>query len=157
MRITSPTNGENFLPGSDITITVDAADSDGQITKIDLFEGGNGKLGELVNLPYTFTWTDVPEGAYTLTARAYDNEGASRTSLSSNITVLLPVSVTGVDLGPVGALAVGATARLNADIIPAGATNQNMIFESDNPDVATVSPEGIMLSLIHISEPTRPY
>ena len=82
-----------------------------------------------------------------MTARAYDNEGASRTSLSSNITVLLPVSVTGVDLGPVGALAVGATARLNADIIPAGATNQNMIFESDNPDVATVSPEGIMTAV----------
>ena len=147
VRITSPENSENFLPGSDITITVDAADSDGQIAKIDLFEGGNGKLGELIDLPYTFTWTDVAEGAYTLTARAYDNEGASRTSLSTDITVRIPVDVSGVELCEVGALAVGATAQLAANVIPADANNQSMLFESDDPSVATITEDGFMTGL----------
>ena len=102
VSITSPVTGDNFLPGSDITITVDALDSDGDVTKVEFFEGGNAKLGEITTPPYTLTWTDVPEGEYTLTARAYDDEGGVKTSLSTKITVLVPVDVTGVELPDIG-------------------------------------------------------
>ena len=145
--VTSPGNGNNFLPGSDITITADAVDSDGVITKVEFFEGGVNKLGEDTSAPYEFTWTNVAEGEYTITAKAYDNDGASRTSLSTKITVQVPVLVTGVDLESSGAFAVGASGQLRASIIPANASNQNLVFASDNESVAAVSEDGFLTAL----------
>ena len=144
VSITTPSNGTNFLPGSDITITVDAEDSDGTVTTVEFFEGGNNLLGEDTSAPYSFTWTNAPEGIYTLTAKAIDNQGGSKTSLSTNITVGIPVDVTGVDLLEVGPIAVGATAQLEAVVLPTNSTNQNVTFESDDTSIATVSPSGLV-------------
>lgn len=143
VRITAPTNGTNFSPGSDITITVDAEDSDGAVTLVEFFEGGN-RLGEDATAPYSFTWTNAAEGEYTLTAKATDNEGGSKTSLSTNITVAVAVDASGVELAEVGPIAVGATVQLEAVVFPANATNQNLTFESDDTSVATVSPSGLV-------------
>ena len=147
ISITSPTNNTNFLPGSNITIDADAEDSDGAITKVEFFEGGNIKLGESTTPPYSFTWTDVPAGNYTLTARATDNEGGSKTSLSTRITVQVPVAVTGVNLANDGAIAVGASTQLRAIISPANATNQKMAFASDDPSIATLTEDGFLTAL----------
>src|SRR5207245_11475190 len=37
--------------------------------------------------PYSFTWTAVPAGNYSLTAKATDNQGAAATSVAVSITV----------------------------------------------------------------------
>ncbi|NJB87107.1 uncharacterized protein YjdB [Lewinella marina] len=144
ISITSPESNTNFLPGSDITIMVDAEDSDGELAKVEFFEGGSNKIGEVLSAPYTFVWTDVAEGSYTLTARAIDDEGAAKTSLSVNITVGEVVSVTGVELTDIGTIAVGAEVQLEASVFPASATNQNLTFVSDDATVATVSPDGLV-------------
>lgn len=145
VSITSPANNTNFEPGSDITITAEASDSDGTVTKVEFFEGGNNKLGEDTSAPYSFTWTGYSEGAYTLTAKATDNEEGSRTSLSTNITVSVPVSVSGVNLVDVdGSIAIGSTLQLEAAISPADATNQNVVFEVDDASVATVDASGLV-------------
>jgi uncharacterized protein YjdB len=144
VSITSPLTGTNFEPGSDITITVDAEDSDGTVSKVEFFEGSN-LLGEDSTAPYSYTWTDVAEGDYALTAKATDNEGGARTSLSAQITVSIPVDVTGVDLAEVsGPLAVGGSVQLETTISPSDATNQNVVFESDDTNIATVSGSGIV-------------
>jgi len=145
VTITDPLDGTNFLPGSDITITVDAEDSDGSISVVEFYENGSNKIGEDATAPYSFTWTNVAEGAYALTARAVDNEGVSRVSLSSNITVQIPVDVTGVDLVEVtGPIAVDASVPLEAVISPADATNQNLLFETNDPSIATVTQNGTL-------------
>ena len=46
------------------------------------------KLGEDSDAPYSFPWTNVTAGAYTLTARATDNEGAVGISPGVIISVL---------------------------------------------------------------------
>ncbi|WP_020534342.1 polysaccharide lyase family 7 protein [Lewinella cohaerens] len=148
VSITDPANGTNFLPGSDITITVDAVDSDGSVTAVEFIEGGGNILGEDTTAPYSFTWTNVPEGAYTLTARATDNEGGSKTSLSTNITVQVPIDVTGVDMAELtGPIAVGANLQLETLVSPGDATNQNLIFESDDTSVATVTESGLLSAI----------
>ncbi len=147
VTITEPTNGTNFLPGSDITINVNAADSDGIITKVEFFEGGNNLLGEDSTAPYSFTWTNPADGAYTLTARATDNEGASKTSLSTNITVQIPVEVTGIELNEIGHIAVGANIQLEALFVPADVSNQNVVFESDDANIATVTDTGFLTAI----------
>lgn len=146
VSITSPLNNTNFEPESDITITAEAEDSDGTITKVEFFESST-KLGEVTSAPYSFTWTGAVEGNYTLSAKATDNEGVSRTSLGVDITVSVQVDVTGVDLIEVGALAVGATTQLEADISPVNATNQNVSYESDNTSVVTVSESGLVTAV----------
>jgi uncharacterized protein YjdB len=146
VSITSPSNNTNFEPGEDITIDVEAEDSDGTITKVEFFEGSN-KLGEDDSAPYSYTWTGAAEGEYTLTAKATDNEGGSRTTLSKRITVSVQVDVTGIELVDIDDIAVGGTARLAAVVLPANATNQNFTFESDDPSIATVDENGMLTSI----------
>ncbi|MGH9961461.1 MAG: Ig-like domain-containing protein, partial [Pyrinomonadaceae bacterium] len=88
VNITSPAEGANFPSGSNITITADAADDDGTVTKVEFFEGAN-KLGEDATGPstYSFTWMNVSPGSYTLSATATDNDGTTATSDPVHITV----------------------------------------------------------------------
>ena len=84
--ITGPTNNSSFIGPTNITITAAATDSDGTITRVEFFNGAS-KLGEITNSPFTFLWTNVALGSYTLTARATDNQGATFTSPSANVFV----------------------------------------------------------------------
>ncbi|MEM9527030.1 MAG: polysaccharide lyase family 7 protein, partial [Bacteroidota bacterium] len=144
VSITAPANADNFLPGSDITITVDAEDSDGTVNKVEFFEGVSNLLGVDSIAPYSFEWTDVAEGNYLLTATAVDNEGRAKTSLSTQITVGIPIEITGVELDEVGPIAIGATIQLEATVSPADANNQNIIFSSSDPGIATVNSTGLV-------------
>jgi hypothetical protein len=144
VSITSPTNGTNFEPGNDVNITVDATDSDGTVTMVEFFEGST-LLGEDTTAPYSFTWSGAAEGEYTLTAKATDNEGGSRTSLSTEITISEQVDVTGVDLvGSPAAVIVGSFLQLEAAVFPVDATNQNVVFVSDDPNIASVDENGLL-------------
>ena len=148
VSITEPSSNTNFFPGSDITITAEAEDSDGTVTKVDFFANGNIKLGEVTSAPYTLTWTDVDEGEYALTATAYDNDGGSRTSLSTRITVRDQVDVAGVDLDPLsGPLALGASIQMEALVFPSDAINQNMVFSSEDTSIATISDDGFLTGI----------
>ncbi len=82
--ITSPANGDYALAGTDLTLTADTIDADKSISKVEFYQGST-KLGESASEPFTFTWTNVPAGVYTLTAVATDN---------GNITTSQPVSIT---------------------------------------------------------------
>src|SRR5436309_3370656 len=63
-----------------------ASDVDGTVAKVEFFNGSS-KLGEDTTAPYSFSWTGVPAGSYTLTGRATDDLGATTTSAASTITV----------------------------------------------------------------------
>ncbi len=88
--ITSPANNatSNTAPTS-ITINANAADSDGNVAKVD-FYNGTTLLGSDDATPYTFTWTNVAVGTYTLTTKATDNDGAVGTSAAITVTVTSP-------------------------------------------------------------------
>ncbi|MFN6945706.1 MAG: glycosyl hydrolase family 8 [Cytophagaceae bacterium] len=89
VSITSPSNNANFTAGANITITANAADSDGQVTRVEFFAGST-KVGERTTSPWSITWNNVAAGSYSLTARATDNAGASTTSSAVSITVNAP-------------------------------------------------------------------
>jgi predicted phage tail protein len=46
--------------------------------------------GTDTSAPYSFSWTNVPAGTYSLTASAYDEDGAQATSDSITVTVNAP-------------------------------------------------------------------
>jgi beta-glucosidase len=74
ISITNPSDEAN-LPAGDIFIEATASDSDGFIAAVEFYEGSN-YLGEDTTAPYSFTWVSVPDGIYTIMARAIDNVGA---------------------------------------------------------------------------------
>jgi hypothetical protein len=86
VSITNPPNNATFTAPANITIQVDGSDSDGTISKVEIFNGLN-KIDESTSSPYSFNWIGVSPGTYTLTARAIDDDGASTTSAPVSITV----------------------------------------------------------------------
>ena len=53
---------------------------------MDFFAGAT-LLGTATDSPFTFTWTNVVAGTYSLTARATDDQGGTNTSSPVNVTV----------------------------------------------------------------------
>jgi hypothetical protein len=86
VNITSPASGTNFLAPATITIDADAADADG-LTKVEFLRGTN-LLATDTAFPYSFDWTNVALGNYTLTVRATDTLGAVTTSAPINVSVV---------------------------------------------------------------------
>jgi RHS repeat-associated protein len=89
VSLTSPANGATFTAPASITLAATANDSDGTVAKVEFFNGAS-KLGEDTTAPYSFSWTNVAAGSYTLTAKATDNDGAVTTSTEVSITVNAP-------------------------------------------------------------------
>ncbi|NOX57865.1 MAG: hypothetical protein GXP29_03290, partial [Planctomycetes bacterium] len=89
VAITFPGDGATFTAPANITIAVDATDSNGFVAEVSFFNGAT-PLDTDTNGPYSYDWLDVPVGNYVLTAIAVDDEGASRTSAPVAISVVPP-------------------------------------------------------------------
>jgi hypothetical protein len=94
VHIYTPTNGSSFFAPAGIFIGSEAADKDGYVKTVEFFENGNS-LGVKTNNPtsgisinpFYINWTNVPVGAYDLTALATDDKGASTLSVAVHVTV----------------------------------------------------------------------
>lgn len=86
VSLTSPASGTSFTAPASVAIAASATDSDGTIAKVEFFNGAT-KLGEDTSSPYTYTWSAVAAGSYSLTAVATDNQGAATTAAVVSITV----------------------------------------------------------------------
>jgi hypothetical protein len=84
VTITSPGNNATVYRLFGTTINANASDSDGTIIKVE-FYAGSTLLGTDTSAPYSFFWRPASRGSFTLTARAYDDDGA--------VTISAPVSV----------------------------------------------------------------
>jgi len=85
VSINSPESGDSFEENTDIIINATASD-DGSITKVEFYNGLK-LLGEDLTEPYSFEIKNASAGAYTLTAKAYDDEGNSTVSKEVAIKV----------------------------------------------------------------------
>ena len=86
VAITNPGPGATFTAPATITLLATASDSDGSIASVTLYQGTTA-IATVNTVPYSFNWSNVAQGAYTLTAVATDNDGAVTTSAPINITV----------------------------------------------------------------------
>jgi hypothetical protein len=85
--ITNPKDGSFFAAGVTATITATASAATGRaIGKVEFFTGPI-KLGETTTDPYILIIPRIPEGRYTITAKATDNQGSSTTSAPINVIV----------------------------------------------------------------------
>jgi hypothetical protein len=86
VSITGPTANAQFTQGDNISITANAADTDGTITKVEFFNGST-LLGTDTTSPYSFAWTNLAVGSFTLTAKATDDKGTVTVSAGVSINV----------------------------------------------------------------------
>jgi RHS repeat-associated protein len=92
VSITSPAEGAVFTAPATITVTANASDPEGALTKVDFYQGTT-LIGTATTFPYSVTWAGVLSGAYQLTAVATDGAGATTTSAAVNVRVNTPPTV----------------------------------------------------------------
>lgn len=98
IAITSPKTGTVITEGTDLTITAEATDSDGQVTVVNFYKDREN-LFAATTAPYTYTLTKVAAGTYNFRAVATDNKGASVSSEVITIIVVTPQLPVGIN-GP---------------------------------------------------------
>lgn len=84
--ISLSTGGTAFIAPASITLTAIASDPEGQLAGVEFYNGST-RLGINTAAPYTFSWTSVPVGTYSVTAIAYDAAGASATAAAATIII----------------------------------------------------------------------
>ena len=81
VAISAPASAVSITAGSSIALNATAADADGDLAKVEFWADAT-KLGESTASPYTFNWSGVAAGLYSVTAKAIDSCGASTTSIA---------------------------------------------------------------------------
>ncbi|MFT6717075.1 MAG: hypothetical protein ACJA0Q_001726, partial [Saprospiraceae bacterium] len=84
--ITSPSNGSSVDEGTSITMSANAADSDGSVANVAFYSNGS-LVGNDASAPYSFDLGILAVGTYSLTVIATDNNGATTTSTAVSVTV----------------------------------------------------------------------
>jgi endo-chitodextinase len=80
-----------FLQPATIDIRADASDWDGTVKKV-VIKNGSTTLATLTVAPFTYRWTPVSAGSYTLTAVAYDDKNLASNENQLVVLVKAPPS-----------------------------------------------------------------
>ena len=91
VSLTAPVSGSSFVAPAAISLAASASTTQGTITRVEFYSGAT-LLGSATAAPYSFNWTNVPAGSYSLTAKAIGSNGISATSASVPVTVTAPLA-----------------------------------------------------------------
>ncbi len=97
VTLTAPANNATVTAPTAVTLRANASDSDGTISKVEFYQGGS-LINSDQSAPYEYTVSLGSAGAYSFTARAYDNSGAVTNSSAVQVNVIKPVNGTGTGL-----------------------------------------------------------
>ena len=89
VSLTGPAADSSYAEPAIVPLTATAADADGSISRVEFFANST-LVGTDTTAPYAYTWSNVPAGSYSLTARATDDDGAATVSAATSITVTTP-------------------------------------------------------------------
>ena len=82
----SPRSGDNFLPGSNLTLQSNLTNANNSIASVAFYANGE-LLGSDTQAPYTFDWENLPTGEHVVEAKATNKFGESATSRAIKINV----------------------------------------------------------------------
>lgn len=87
VTITNPVANSLFvISPTNIVVNATAADND-SVTNVAFYYNRTNFIGQDASSPYSVTWSNVTAGTHTLSARAWDNLGAS--TLSAPVTIIV--------------------------------------------------------------------
>ena len=141
VMLTSPLANTVANAGSAITLTANAADSDGSVSLVEFFRDGI-LIGTATASPYTMVWSNPPSGTYSLTARATDNNGVGTTSPAVPIVVNAAPTVSLTSPTPGQTLTAPATLTITATANDSDGTVAKVDFYQGNALIgsATTAP-----------------
>ncbi|MEU0877223.1 glycoside hydrolase family 48 protein [Lentzea sp. NPDC005914] len=87
VALTAPATGGTYTLPATIPLAATAQDTDGTIAKVE-FYAGDALIATDSSAPFSGSWTTAPAGDHRITARAYDNRGATTTSAPAMVKVL---------------------------------------------------------------------
>jgi len=87
VALTAPANDSSFADPTNILITASASDLDGRVMHVDFF-ANSLMIGSSTNASASIHWSNMSQGSYVLSARAYDDLGLSATSQPITVTVI---------------------------------------------------------------------
>jgi hypothetical protein len=182
VKITSPTSSSSTWGPAAFYVNASATDSDGSIQRVDFFNGST-YLGTAYDSPWTYAWTKVPAGSYTIKAVAYDNDGAKATSAGISVTVANPaitrtyyVSTGGSDanagsssapfrtISKAAAIAKAGeqviirpgTYREGVTVMNSGTSTKPIIFKAETPGTVIVDGAELLTSWSKDSDTSKP-
>jgi len=85
VTLTSPVNGSTYTAPAVIALAADASD-DTAVQRVEFFTGGS-LLTQVSASPFAYSWTAVVPGTYTVSARAYDDQGLWAESAAVTVVV----------------------------------------------------------------------
>jgi chitodextrinase len=88
VSIASPVDDTTYTGPATIRLIANANDPNDRISKVE-FYNGTTLLRTEHYYPYTYWWSNVQAGTYTITAKAYDDKGLSATSAPVTVTVTM--------------------------------------------------------------------
>jgi hypothetical protein len=91
VSLTQPSAGASFTAPATITLSATAADPENQLSHVQFYSGST-LLATDTTAPYSFTWSGVAAGTYTIKAVAADAGGLTKSSATITITVTAPAS-----------------------------------------------------------------
>ena len=144
VTLTSPLSGSTYNSPATITLAALASDPDpvgGGITKVEFYQGST-LLATLATSPYTYSWTGVPTGDYSLSAMAYDNLGAVTTSVPVTISVSAnkpPIVSAGADA--ILVIPPGASVSTTLKGVASDPENTSMTYSWTVPTGVSISGE----------------
>ncbi len=112
VTITAPANNARIVAPATVAIAASASDSDGTIAKVEFYRDGVLLATDTVS-PYTYSWSNVAAGTYSLTAKAYDNAGGTKTSAVVTVVVTANVPPTVAITAPANNASYTAPATIN--------------------------------------------
>jgi len=92
-QIIDPIKDAVFKVGENITIRVAISENSKPIERVDYFRG-NIRIGSSTAVPYDYTWRNVNQGDYNLSAQLIYIDGSKTTSITVPIKVLKPSQAT---------------------------------------------------------------
>ncbi len=101
IKISAPTDGQQLPGATPVTLTVNASGASGlDIARVEFTANGN-KIGEATASPFSFTWSNIKAGIYSIQATVTDEIGGVATSPAIQITVGTPPTLEILGVGAV--------------------------------------------------------
>jgi hypothetical protein len=86
VSLTAPANNLTLTAPATIDLAATASDPENRMARVEFYNGST-LLGTDTTSPYTFSWSSVPAGTYSLTALAIDADGGQTRSSPVTVTV----------------------------------------------------------------------
>jgi hypothetical protein len=136
ITLVSPGDNANFLLDTNISLSVNAFDSDGTIQRVDFYENGD-LLGSDASSPYRLDWNDASVGSHDIHAIAIDNDGLTSESATHRIFVNQDSAADNTDTLTIYPTTQSIRKRFKSDrfavrISQNGVTRSSFVYQSHN-------------------------